>query len=99
MEHINRVGTRRRVPDWPRGTKDDVYRVDDRVARTSIITQETSLPLHRRQRFATTPAASRLPMATGLRALNAVPARQRSAVGVGHRPGSAAHTPGRGTIR
>ena len=34
-------------------------------------------------------------LATGLRALNAVPARQRAAARVGHRPGPAAHPRGR----
>ena len=39
LEHINRVGTDA-APDWPRGTQDDVYRVE--IEGTPSITQETA---------------------------------------------------------
>jgi 4-hydroxy-tetrahydrodipicolinate reductase len=68
LEHINRVGTDA-APDWPRGTHDDVYRVE--VEGTPSITQETAF------RFTDgsgRDAAAAGCLATGLRALNAVPA-------------------------
>ncbi len=68
LEHINRVGTHA-APDWPRGTQDDVYRVE--IDGTPSITQETAF------RFTDgsgRDAAAAGCLATGLRALNAVPA-------------------------
>ncbi len=68
LEHINRVGTHA-APDWPRGTQDDVYRVE--IEGTPSITQETAF------RFTDgsgRDAAAAGCLATGLRALNAVPA-------------------------
>ena len=68
LEHINRVGTDA-APDWPRGTEDDVYRVE--IEGTPSITQETAF------RFTDgsgRDAAAAGCLATGLRALNAVPA-------------------------
>jgi hypothetical protein len=68
LEHVNRVGTEA-APDWPRGSQDDVYRVI--VDGTPSITQETAF------RFTDgsgRDAAAAGCLATGLRALNAVPA-------------------------
>jgi len=68
LEHVNRVGVDA-APDWPRGTQDDVYRVV--IDGTPSITQETSF------RFTDgsgRDAAAAGCLATGLRALNAVPA-------------------------
>jgi hypothetical protein len=68
LEHVNRVGTDA-APDWPRGTQDDVYRVE--IEGTPSITQETAF------RFTDgsgRDAAAAGCLATGLRALNAVPA-------------------------
>jgi hypothetical protein len=68
LEHINRVGTAA-APDWPRGNQDDVYRVE--IDGTPSITQETAF------RFTDgsgRDAAAAGCLATGLRALNAVPA-------------------------
>ena len=68
LEHINRVGTAA-APHWPRGTQDDVYRVE--IVGTPSITQETAF------RFTDgtgRDAAAAGCLATGLRALNAVPA-------------------------
>jgi hypothetical protein len=68
LEHINRVGTDA-APDWPRGTQDDVYRVV--IEGSPSITQETAF------RFTDgsgRDAAAAGCLATGLRALNAVPA-------------------------
>ncbi len=67
LEHVNRVGTDA-APDWPRGNQDDVYRVV--IDGTPSITQETAF------RFTDgsgRDAAAAGCMATGLRALNAVP--------------------------
>ena len=67
LEHVNRVGTEA-APDWPRGHQDDVYRVV--IDGTPSITQETAF------RFTDgsgRDAAAAGCMATGLRALNAVP--------------------------
>ena len=64
---MNRVGTDA-APDWPRGYQDDVYRVV--IDGTPSITQETAF------RFTDgsgRDAAAAGCMATGLRALNAVP--------------------------
>ena len=68
LEHINRVGTDA-APDWPRGNQDDVYRVV--IDGSPSITQETAF------RFTDgcgRDAAAAGCLATGLRALNAVPA-------------------------
>ena len=68
LEHVNRVGANS-APDWPRGTQDDVYRVE--IEGTPSITQETAF------RFTDgsgRDAAAAGCLATGLRALNAVPA-------------------------
>jgi 2,4-diaminopentanoate dehydrogenase len=66
--HVNRVGGAA-APDWPRGTQDDVYRVE--IEGSPSITQETAF------RFTDgsgRDAATAGCLATGLRALNAVPA-------------------------
>jgi hypothetical protein len=68
LEHVNRVG-RDSAPDWPRGAEDDVYQVI--IEGTPSIKQETSF------RFTDgsgRDAAAAGCLATGLRALNAVPA-------------------------
>jgi 4-hydroxy-tetrahydrodipicolinate reductase len=68
LEHVNRVGTHT-APDWPHGTQEDVYRVE--IDGTPSITQETAF------RFTDgsgRDAAAAGCLATGLRALNAVPA-------------------------
>jgi len=68
LEHVNRVGAHA-APDWPRGTHNDVYRVE--IEGTPSITQETAF------RFTDgsgRDAAAAGCLATGLRALNAVPA-------------------------
>ena len=68
LEHINRLGPDA-APDWPRGGQDDVYRVE--IEGTPSITQETAF------RFTDgsgRDAAAAGCLATGLRALNAVPA-------------------------
>ena len=68
LEHVNRVGAGA-APDWPHGTQDDVYRVV--IDGSPSITQETSF------RFSDgsgRDAAAAGCLATGLRALNAVPA-------------------------
>ena len=88
LEHVNRVGTDA-APDWPRGTQDDVYRVE--IEGTPSITQETAF------RFTDgsgRDAAAAGCLATGLRALNAVPAVNDLPARVGHRAGSAAHPRG-----
>jgi len=68
LEHVNRVGPDA-APDWARGTQDDIYRVE--IEGTPSITQETAF------RFTDgsgRDAATAGCLATGLRALNAVPA-------------------------
>jgi 4-hydroxy-tetrahydrodipicolinate reductase len=68
LEHVNRVG-QGAAPDWPRGTRNDVYRVE--ITGSPSITQETAF------RFTDgsgRDAAAAGCLATGLRALNAVPA-------------------------
>jgi 4-hydroxy-tetrahydrodipicolinate reductase len=68
LEHVNRVGPDA-APEWPRGQQDDVYRVE--IDGTPSITQETAF------RFTDgsgRDAAAAGCLATGLRALNAVPA-------------------------
>ncbi len=69
LEHVNRVGGPEVAPDWPHGTQPDVYRVE--IDGTPSITQETAF------RFTDgsgRDAAAAGCLATGLRALNAVPA-------------------------
>jgi len=68
LEHVNRIGLDA-APDWPAGTKDDVYRVD--IEGTPSISQETAF------RFTDgsgRDAAAAGCLATGMRALNAVSA-------------------------
>ena len=68
LEHVNRIG-RDAAPDWPSSTQDDVYRVD--IEGTPSIFQETAF------RFTDgsgRDAATAGCLATGMRALNAVPA-------------------------
>jgi 4-hydroxy-tetrahydrodipicolinate reductase len=68
LEHVNRIGLDA-APDWPAGTTDDVYRVD--IEGTPSISQETAF------RFTDgsgRDAAAAGCLATGMRALNAVPA-------------------------
>jgi hypothetical protein len=68
LEHVNRVGAQA-APDWPRGNQDDVYRVE--IEGSPSITQETAF------RFTDgsgRDAATAGCLATGMRALNAVPA-------------------------
>lgn len=68
LEHVNRIGADA-APDWPSGNQDDVYRVD--IEGTPSITQETAF------RFTDgsgRDAAAAGCLATGMRALNAVPA-------------------------
>ena len=67
LEHVNRCGADA-APDWPRGNQQDVYRVV--IDGTPSITQETAF------RFTDgsgRDAAAAGCLATGLRALNAVP--------------------------
>ncbi|MBD1320535.1 dihydrodipicolinate reductase [Gordonia hankookensis] len=68
LEHVNRVGEGS-APDWPTGNQNDVYRVD--IEGSPSISQETAF------RFTDgsgRDAAAAGCLATGLRALNAVPA-------------------------
>lgn len=68
LEHVNRIG-HDAAPQWPSGGSDDVYRVD--IEGTPSISQETAF------RFTDgsgRDAATAGCLATGLRALNAVPA-------------------------
>jgi 2,4-diaminopentanoate dehydrogenase len=67
LEHVNRVGSDA-APEWPRGTQDDVYRVV--IEGSPSITQETAFRFTDGSgRDASTAGC----LATGLRALNAVP--------------------------
>lgn len=68
LEHVNRIGPDA-APEWPAGSAGDVYRVD--IDGSPSISQETA--------FRFTDGSGRAPavagcLATGLRALNAVPA-------------------------
>jgi 4-hydroxy-tetrahydrodipicolinate reductase len=68
LEHVNRIGADA-APDWPSGTENDVYRVE--IDGTPSIVQETAF------RFTDgsgRDAAAAGCLATGMRALNAVPA-------------------------
>ena len=84
LEHVNRVGDDS-APDWPTGNENDVYRVD--IEGSPSIVQETAF------RFTDgsgRDAAAAGCLATGLRALNAVPAVNDAAAGLGDPTGSAA---------
>jgi hypothetical protein len=92
LEHVNRVGAGS-APDWPRGWQDDVYRVE--IAGSPSITQETAF------RFTDgsgRDAAAAGCLATGMRALNAVPAVNELPSGW-VTPLDLRLIPGRGTIR
>jgi 4-hydroxy-tetrahydrodipicolinate reductase len=68
LEHVNRVGADS-APDWPRGNQDDVYQVI--IDGNPSINQETAF------RFTDgtgRDAATAGCLATGMRALNAIPA-------------------------
>jgi 4-hydroxy-tetrahydrodipicolinate reductase len=68
LEHVNRVGVGS-APDWPTGNENDVYRVE--IEGSPSIVQETKF------RFTDgsgRDAAAAGCLATGMRALNAVPA-------------------------
>jgi 2,4-diaminopentanoate dehydrogenase len=68
LEHVNRVGAGS-APEWPRGNQDDVYQVI--IEGTPSVIQETAF------RFTDgsgRDAAAAGCLATGLRALNAIPA-------------------------
>ena len=88
LEHVNRVGTDA-APDWPRGTQDDVYRVE--IEGTPSITQETA--------FRFTDGSGRDAAAAGCLATGSARAQrgargQRPPSRVGHRARSAAHPRG-----
>jgi hypothetical protein len=68
LEHINRVG-QPSAPEWPRGNQNDVYRVE--IDGSPSITQETAF---RYTDGSGRDAATAGCLATGMRALNAVPA-------------------------
>ena len=68
LEHVNRIGPDA-APEWPQGTQPDVYRVE--ITGTPSIFQETAF------RFTDSSgrdAATAGCLATGMRALNSVPA-------------------------
>ena len=88
LEHVNRIGLDA-APDWPAGIADDVYRVD--IDGSPSISQETA--------FRFSDGSGRAPavagcLATGMRALNAVPAVNDLPPRLGDRAGPAAG-PGR----
>jgi 2,4-diaminopentanoate dehydrogenase len=92
LEHVNRVG-QDSAPDWPRGVQDDVYQVV--IDGTPSITQETAF------RFTDgsgRDAAAAGCLATGLRALNSIPAVNELPPGW-VTPLDLPLIPGRGTIR
>ena len=92
LEHVNRIGPDA-APDWPRGTQSDVYRVE--ITGSPSITQETAF------RFTDgsgRDAATAGCLATGLRALNAVPAVNDCPPGW-VTPLDLPLIPGKGTIR
>jgi hypothetical protein len=68
LEHVNRIGLDA-APDWPSGNGDDVYRVD--IDGSPSISQETAF--HFSDGSGRAPAVAGC-LATGMRALNAVPA-------------------------
>ena len=67
LEHVNRIG-HDAAPDWPSGNQDDVYRVEIEGTRASSRRPRSGSPTARGD------AAAAGCLATGLRALNAVPA-------------------------
>jgi len=67
LEHVNRIGPDA-APEWPRGASDDCYRVE--IIGSPSITQETTF----RFRDGRGDAAAAGCLATGMRALNAIPA-------------------------
>ncbi len=92
LEHVNRVG-KDSAPDWPRGNTDDVYQV--------II--DGSPSIHQETAFRFTDGSGRTPavagcLATGLRALNALPAVIAAPAGF-VTPLELPLVPGAGTIR
>lgn len=92
LEHVNRVGEGT-APDWPRGNTDDVYQV--------II--EGSPSIHQETAFRFSDGSGRTPavagcLATGMRALNALPAVIDAAPGF-VTPLDLPLVPGVGTIR
>lgn len=92
LEHVNRIGLDA-APEWPAGSQDDVYRVD--IEGSPSISQETAF------RFTDgsgRDAAAAGCLATGLRALNAVPYLADLAPGW-VTPLDLPLIPGRGTIR
>lgn len=92
LEHVNRVGAGS-APDWPRGAQDDVYQVV--IDGTPSVTQETAF------RFTDATgrdAAAAGCLATGLRALNSIPAVNELPPGW-VTPLDLPLIPGRGTIR
>ena len=92
LEHVNRVGNDA-APEWPRGTNDDVYRVE--IEGSPSITQETAFRFTDGSgRDASTAGC----LATGMRALNAVPAVNDHAPGW-VTPLDLPLIPGVGTIR
>ncbi|MFL6024921.1 MAG: hypothetical protein ACJ72O_16395, partial [Marmoricola sp.] len=68
LEHVNRIGLDA-APEWPAGSADDVYRVD--ITGSPSISQETAFRFNDGSGRAPAVAGC---LATGLRALNAVPA-------------------------
>ncbi len=92
LEHVNRIGPDA-APDWPRGFQDDVYRVE--IDGSPSITQETAFRFTDGSRR---DAAAAGCLATGLRALNAVPAVNRLPAGW-VTPLDLPLIPGLGTIR
>jgi 2,4-diaminopentanoate dehydrogenase len=92
LEHVNRVG-KDSAPDWPRGSEDDIYQV--LIEGTPSIRQETAF------RFTDgsgRDAAAAGCLATGLRALNAIPSVNELPPGW-VTPLDLPLIPGRGTIR
>jgi 4-hydroxy-tetrahydrodipicolinate reductase len=89
LEHVNRIG-HDAAPDWPRGNTDDCYRVE--IEGSPSITQETTFRLRGAD------AATAGCLATGLRALNAIPAVIAAPPGW-VTPLDLPLIPGRGTIR
>jgi 4-hydroxy-tetrahydrodipicolinate reductase len=67
LEHVNRIG-HDAAPDWPRGGVGDCYRVE--IEGSPSITQETAFRFSDGRADASTAGC----LATGLRALNAIPA-------------------------
>ena len=85
LEHVNRVG-RDAAPDWPRGTQDDVYRVE--IEGIALDHPGDRVPVHRRQR--TGRRRGRLPGHRAPRPQRR-PGGQRAPAGLGHRTRPPAH--------